>query len=612
MRLKRILFFFVLITVPLFGAETDLEKAIKFRKGEEYAKAERLLKKYSSPAGFDALKSSEKIDFLRGLLELAHIRALKDDVSGSLSLLNWAEGRKDPYQRAIACVKYAEILLDLGEFERASAYLKNADEIIRNRATEEDTGAAIGQGGISADTGAIWRDLRGESDALKADIESEEMKKRFGASYGNYVKLRRLQVLLKRSRTPRYMKEAMRLADELMETDPASQFAAAAGYLKGEIMASCLNEESPKKEIKEVKDYLNKFVKQQPDGLYRGEALMLLGKISLEIEWNAKNAEKYYSQALDWFRKAREKRDAVSLYAAMNDDLKQQSMPTQKPTTLNQWKRIVYHDEDPLKLYNTAHAPVWYVDDKVNKNLMNLGFLKFANSNFVAAEKLWEQCCRQDEIIVHLESLGAPNLLKRLKISCKQGFMITDHSEQKGLSSREKLQILYGEFYYLKEQFNEGARYWKELQQKKISLICRAIAVLGEADCLRMLPKTNIDNINRLYIKIVNNSRYDKFPISARANYNVAWTTLQASSKNRILANQLFEKICKEYPKSKYAEAAAFYLVLINLYEDLPQALKYASGYKKSYPRGNYTARMELRLKNAIKRNKELKENKKW
>ena len=128
MRLKRILFFFVLITVPLFGTETDLEKAIKFRKGEEYAKAERLLKKYSSPAGFDALKSSEKIDFLRGLLELAHIRALKDDVSGSLSLLNWAEGRKDPYQRAIACVKYAEILLDLGEFERASAYLKNAYE----------------------------------------------------------------------------------------------------------------------------------------------------------------------------------------------------------------------------------------------------------------------------------------------------------------------------------------------------------------------------------------------------------------------------------------------------------------------------------------------------
>ena len=90
---------------------------------------------------------------------MAHIRALQDDVPGALSLLNWAEGRKDPYQRAIACVKYAEILLDLGEFERASGYLKNADELIEQRATVEDSGAAVGQGGALVDTGAAWRDL---------------------------------------------------------------------------------------------------------------------------------------------------------------------------------------------------------------------------------------------------------------------------------------------------------------------------------------------------------------------------------------------------------------------------------------------------------------------
>ena len=158
------------------------------------------------------------------------------------------------------------------------------------------------------------------------------MKEKFGATYGNYVKLRRLQNLVKRSGTPHYLKEAQKVADEIIKTDPASQFAAAAGYLKGEILASRLKENSPKKEIKEVKDYLNRFVKQQPNGLYRGEALMLLGKISLEIEWNAKDAEKYYSQALAWFRKAREKRDALSLYAAMDDDLKKQSASTQKPT----------------------------------------------------------------------------------------------------------------------------------------------------------------------------------------------------------------------------------------------------------------------------------------
>lgn len=480
MRLKRILFFFVLITVPLFGTETDLEKAIKFRKGEEYAKAERLLKKYSSPAGFDALKSSEKIDFLRGLLELAHIRALKDDVSGSLSLLNWAEGRKEPYQRAIACVKYAEILLDLGEFERASGYLKNADEIIRNRATEEDTGAAIGQGGTSADTGAIWRDLRDESDALKADIESEEMKKKFGASYGNYVKLRRLQVLLKRSRTPRYMREAMRLADELMETDPASQFAAAAGYLKGEIMASRLKEESSKKDIKEVKEYLDKFVKQRPDGLYRGEALMLLGKISLEIEWNAKNAEKYYSQALDWFRKAREKRDAISLYAAMSDDLKQQSMPIQKPTSLNQWKNLVYHDEDPLKIYNTCNAPVWYMNDKEKDCYLWLGFVALSSANSVKAKKYWEKIQNLDENSGS-ESGPYPNLTKRLMSACRFNMFVLSPEELSAIKDLNiKLRLNFASMYYMMGRLDEADKIFSNIfrgtqnyEIKALCMLCR-------------------------------------------------------------------------------------------------------------------------------------------
>ena len=418
----QILFFLILVAVPLSGTATDLDKAVDLRRTEQFSKAEQLLKKYSSPAKFDSLNPTEKIEFLRGLLELAHIRALKDDVSGSLALLNWAEGRKDPYQRAIACVKYAEILLDLDEFERASAYLKNADEIIRKRATEEESGAAIGQGGAVADTGAIWRDLRDDASALKAEIEAETLKKKFGASYGNYVKLRRLQVLLKRSRTPRYLKEAMRLADELIETDPASQFAAAAGYLKGEILASRLKENSPKKEIKEVKDYLDKFVRQQPDGIYRGEALMLLGKISLEIEWNAKDAEKYYSQALDWFRKAREKRDAVSLYAAMNDDLKKQSAPTQKPTTLNQWKRIVYHDEDPLKLYNTANAPVWYVDDKERNCIYVLGFLAFSDGKYDNAKHYWEKILSLSPDIAAVDQ-RLPNVQSRLLQACRMNAM---------------------------------------------------------------------------------------------------------------------------------------------------------------------------------------------
>ena len=435
----------------LFAA--DWETAAEFRRADEYSKAENAVRKYASPAGYEQLKPAEQIDFLRGLLELAHIRALQDDVSGALSLLNWAEGLQDPFQRSLSCVKYAEILLDLGEFERADGYLKNVDELIRSRASSTQDGAAIGQGGTVADTGAVWRELRDEADALKAEVEAEAMKQKFGATYGSYVKLRRLQVLVRRSKRPRYQKEALRVADEIIETDPASQFAAAAGYLKGDLLAARLSEKSDKKQIKEVKDYLEGFVKSQPDGLYRGEALMLLGKISLEIEWDAKDAEKFYKQALDWFRKAREKRDALSLYAPVNDDLKTQILPTQRPTTLNQWKRIVYHDEDPLKLYNTANAPVWYMDDKEKNCVYILGFLAFADNKYEIAESYWKKLPALDPDVLSMDP-RLSNVHKRLMASVKAKYMLFSSEEKKDVNQKLKLQ--YGELLYMLEKFPES------------------------------------------------------------------------------------------------------------------------------------------------------------
>ena len=564
MPFRQILFLLILGAVPLSGIATDLDKAVDLRKTEQFSKAEQLLKKYSSPAKFDSLNPTEKIEFLRGLLELAHIRALKDDVPGSLALLNWAEGRKDPYQRAIACVKYAEILLDLDEFERASAYLKNADEIIGKRATEEESGAAIGQGGAVADTGAIWRDLKDDASALKAEIEAETLKKKFGASYGNYVKLRRLQVLLKRSRTPRYQKEAMRLADELIETDPASQFAAAAGYLKGEILASRLKENSPKKEIKEVKDYLNQFVKQQPDGLYRGEALMLLGKISLEIEWNAKDAEKYYSQALDWFRKAREKRDAVSLYAAMNDDLKKQSAPTQKPTTLNQWKRIVYHDEDPLKLYNTANAPVWYVDNKERNCIYVLGFLAFSDGKYDNAKHYWEKILSLSPDIAAVDQ-RLPNVQSRLLQACRMNAMAFWPEEKAFLKqSGLRLKFLNSEYLILIEQFDEAIKGFEKLAETN-DIRQKALAYVGMLIAVDLTGRDGSkEKAEKLCNWILQQKRLLKEPIYARA---LLFGGQLKTSRNGMekKAIPFFKRYIQQFPKGRDIRVVKYDLAICYL-----------------------------------------------
>lgn len=566
------------------------------RKAEQLDKAERLLKKYSFPASFDGLKSTEKIEFLQGLLELAHIRALKDDVSGSLALLNWAEGRKDPYLRTIACVKYAEILLDLGEFERASAYLKNADEIINKHVTEEDSGVAIGQGSKFADIGAAWRDLRDDASALKADIEAGVLKKKFGVSYGNYVKLRRLQVLLKRSRSPRYMKDAMRLADELIETDSASQFAAAAGYLKGEIRASRLKESSSKKEIKEIKDYLEKFVKQQPDGLYRGEALMLLGKISLEIEWNAKDSEKYYSQALAWFRKAREKRDAMSLYAAMNDDLKHQSTPTKKLTTLNQWKRIIYHDEDPLKLYNTANAPVWYIDNKEKECFYVLGFLAFADGKYDVAKSYWEKVLSLSPDIASLDQ-RLPNVQTRLLQACKINAMGFWPEEKAFLKSDNlKLRVLKNEYLILLERFDDAYKGFEALS-KMADMHTRALAVLGMMISVDLSGRDGSkQQAEKLCRWILSQKKLFKEPIYARA---LLFAGLLKTSRNDMEKEAIpyFEQYVKQFSKGRDIRVVKYSLA--KCYLKVGQLSKAESIYRDlSLKQDIYTENLLKRINN--------------
>ncbi|MDD5727543.1 MAG: hypothetical protein PHV59_03170, partial [Victivallales bacterium] len=363
--------------------------AAYYRREGDLKKAEKLVQDFS-PSGFDRLPAKVAIPYLRCLLESAHLKALEKDLPGSLQLLNWAERRPPDYERAFSCLKYAEILLDLAETERAQAYLKNVNQILAKHLSGDDSGggAAIGQGSENVNTQGAWLALRDRTDHLALEIEEVQLNKKFGATYASYVKLRRLQNIVKRSKTPRYFNEAMRLCDEIVESDPKSQFAAAAGYLKGQLLLNtpAKNEQQV---IKAAKEQLEKFIKADPEGLYRGEALMLLGRIALEKEWNAKDAEKYYSQALTWFKQAREKRNALSLYAPMSNDLRQQTKATQKPTTLNKWKRTVYHEEDPLKLYNTAASPSWYVSDKEKNCLFVLGFCKYLNEKYQDAFELW-------------------------------------------------------------------------------------------------------------------------------------------------------------------------------------------------------------------------------
>jgi len=568
--------------------------AAYYRREGDLKKAEKLLQDFSSPSGFDRLPAKVAIPYLRCLLENAHIKALQKDLPGSLQLLNWAERRKRDYERAFSCLKYAEILLDLAETERAQAYLKNVNQILAKHINETAaSGGAIGQGSKTLDTQGSWRTLRDQADHLALEIEEVQLSKKFGATYASYVKLRRLQKIVKRSKAPRYFNEAIKLCDDIAETDPQSQFAAAAGYLKGQLL---LNNpaEDPKKSIKDAKDHLGKFIKSNPEGLYRGEAMMLLGKISLEKEWNAKDAEKYYSQALNWFKQARERRDAMSLYAPMSNDLKTQTKATQRPTTLNKWKRTVYHEEDPLRLYNTASSPTWYASDKEKNCLFMLGFCKFINNDYTAASKFWTQAGRLDPGFLELNAARLPNAMKRLLAACKVGYMAFTRKEKEQVKNKKnQLLLAYAELNYILARFDQAIDFYRQiLNSPKSNQYEKALANMGIGACLEIRAHQGYKKEAEKYFKrVLDNKELKKSEIYGSAMARCAYSVL-GTYKGYNKAIDMYEYYIKNFPDGRYNTEARYHRICCYLQmgkNDKARRLYRKDRFEERWPNSGYT-----------------------
>lgn len=528
------------------------ELATYYRREGDLQKAEKLLSEFSSPSGFDRLSAKIAIPYLRCLLENAHIKAIKKDLPGSLQLLNWAERRPRDYERAFSCLKYAEILLDLNESERAQAYLKNVNTILRKHISDTAaSGGAIGQGSKALDTQEAWRTLRDRADYLALEIEEAQLNKKFGATYASYVKLRRLQKIVKRSKSPRYFNEAIRLCDDIAETDPQSQFAAAAGYLKGQLLLNNLAE-NPKKAVKQAKDHLEKFIKTNPEGLYRGEAMMLLGKISLEKEWDAKDAEKYYSQALDWFKQAREKRNALSLYAPMSNDLQAQTKATQELSTLNQWSRTVYHDEDPLKLYNTASSPPWYANENELELVYMTGFFAFMRKDFQKAKSIWEQVPKLSSNIRNMAEF-LPNIYTRLMYAVKNKHFYIDDGESSGIEKNLFLMFQYAQFLLWRERYIEAEKLFEQVYNKTKNAEGKAAALSGIAYCRAINLKTwdKRETVEKYYLAVINNKKLHGKPIVAYALYKYI-DYLYNFPNSRDTFYQYIRKFKKTYKKTRH------------------------------------------------------------
>ncbi|MBS1473905.1 MAG: hypothetical protein HP058_03150, partial [Massilimaliae sp.] len=293
----------------------------------------------------------------------------------------------------------------------------------------------------------------------------------------------------------------------------------------------------------------------------------------------------YYKQALDYFRKAREKRDAVSLYTSIGDDLKTQTVPTQKPTSFDQWSRTVYHGEDPLKLYNAKESPSWYIDDRESNCLLPLGFCCFLNGRYDEAKIQWMLLEELSPELRRIKLRNIPNLLSRLDGAVRQKFLLAPPEELKGLPDKGKVRLLLAEFNFINERFQDALELYRAIQSESAggSPQLHAAALTGEADTLRMIEGSSRNRIISLYRRVLDDRMLKDDPVLPRTLFSYACTLHQSADagQNKEGVN-LLEECGRRFPKSRYGKAALFQLAAMTRKSNPAASQRYLAQFRKN------------------------------
>ncbi len=410
------------------------------------------------------------VQYLRCLLESAHVLVIQKKITEALPLLNWAETLPRDYDRALSCTKYAEILVGMQEADRAEAYCRKVKEASNKHLSEQrKSGASIGQGSSNLDVSSVWAELRYRVGLVEAEVQSQRATLQFGKEYGLYVMMRLYADM-------KHYSKASEIAKQIIQEFPQSVFSAAAGYSYGVYLLQDQSEPNEVKRIQNMIQWMQRFVAEDPDGLYRGEALLLVGKVAMEKLWDAKHAMEYYQRALAYFVKARENANALSLYAPISGDLQSYAQPKGKLTTYNQWYRVVRHDQAPLKLYNTSSSPPWYRNEQEKACHLAIGFLLFNDEKYDEAKEHWSKILSLDEGMQAMPS-HLPNVRTRLLGACDQKFITFSQDEKKKIQNpRMRLKILYAEYLYFLERFEEAIEIYQDILANSDSPAEKAVA----------------------------------------------------------------------------------------------------------------------------------------
>jgi len=392
-----------------------------------------------------------------------------------------------------------------------------------------------------------------------------------------------------RRQTRRYDR-AIKNYEELAREYPDTIWAEAAGFYTG----WCLRERG---KLREAAGWWRKFIADDLHGLYRGEAMIALGDLTLEHDLNAPRAIERYRQAIDWLATIEEHDRTENL---RGDDLpgveeraRQVAAAAEARMKRDGWGNVVAADNRIGAVVNRSNTP-WYLDKLRYDAHLKLGFAHAAAGNQEQAAEAFTTLQAYDARHKHdrkrIWDTTTERLLKGLAPG--GGGPRSENVELKVFKGKRRTAAFVANFYYDALEWDKARKLYTRFldgEMGKLTLAEEAYAVylLGNIDHMSRRRGSAIANLNKFL-----DDRYADTPIAEKALYALGAICSQYRSRgDEYLPNAIraFRLLCKRYPHSNQIDRALLQLGLIHESVGKPQqSAKYYHAYLDRFPDGGY------------------------
>ncbi len=223
---------------------------------------------------------------------------------------------------------------------------------------------------------------------------------------------------------------------------------------------------------KQAEQKLEALIWRKPEGLYRGEAQYLLGKIAVDRHIDRDSAFEQFGKLQEWIAAIR-KTPKQAAWPDVRPAAKAVIQPDRTEKKTDFWGNVERVRIKPGQLVNHLTAP-WYLDDLEERAMKYIGFLHMTDGDKEQAAAAFRRVLDLDPMTRALEAKGEWNDFRRMMFGVEHGYLVAYPDELKLYSRKHRFIVMLGDFYYITERFAESEDLFVDLINGKYGPLSNA------------------------------------------------------------------------------------------------------------------------------------------